>query len=222
MPLLGKGMLLTMTEVPDAWEQEFNEWYNREHTDERTQLPGFLRSRRYTAVGDTVSPKYMAWYETQEVDDLKAPGYLELLSDQTEWSKRIMGQFSLFQRYTLEVSIDKIFGFAGALSILRFTPPSSSVARETLRAQINVLLDKAIAGHGMVGGCLLENDVDVAHAPLVFQGKDIPEGDHTQWMVVVEGATSEACQIALSAFQELNEHVDMEALHYQFMFGTSR
>ena len=38
MPLLGHGMLMTFTEVPDDVEQDFNEWYNREHIDERTPV----------------------------------------------------------------------------------------------------------------------------------------------------------------------------------------
>ena len=107
MPLLGSGMLMTFTEVPDEHEQDFNEWYNREHIDERTQLPGFLRSRRYVACEGTVSPKYVAWYETSDVSDLGAPGYMALLADQTPWSKRVMGQFSLFQRLTLRVTVDR-------------------------------------------------------------------------------------------------------------------
>lgn len=61
MALRGKGMLITFTEVAAADEQDFNEWYNREHIDERVNLPGFRRARRYVAVkGD---PKYFATYE---------------------------------------------------------------------------------------------------------------------------------------------------------------
>ena len=56
--LTGKGMLITLTEVKARDEREFNEWYNREHIDERVDLPGFRRARRYVAVkGD---PKYFA------------------------------------------------------------------------------------------------------------------------------------------------------------------
>ena len=35
MAFLGKGMLVTFTEVAPDLEDEFNEWYNREHIDER-------------------------------------------------------------------------------------------------------------------------------------------------------------------------------------------
>ena len=68
MALCGKGMLITFTEVNRRDEQDFNEWYNREHIDERVNLPGFKRARRYVAVKG--SPKYFATYECSKVDDL--------------------------------------------------------------------------------------------------------------------------------------------------------
>jgi hypothetical protein len=35
MPLHGKGMLIVFCEVKARDERDFNEWYNREHIDER-------------------------------------------------------------------------------------------------------------------------------------------------------------------------------------------
>ena len=46
MALRGKGMLIVFTEVKPRDERDFNEWYNREHIDERVNLPGFHRARR--------------------------------------------------------------------------------------------------------------------------------------------------------------------------------
>ena len=73
MALLGDGVLLTFTEVPEAREEDFNEWYNREHLDERVGMPGFRRARRYIAVEGGATdgtPKYFASYETGTVEDL--------------------------------------------------------------------------------------------------------------------------------------------------------
>ena len=221
MPLLGSGMLMTFTEVPDEHEQDFNEWYNREHIDERTQLPGFLRSRRYIACEGTVSPKYVAWYETREVADLAAPGYMALLADQTPWSKRVMGQFSLFQRLTLRVTVDQIFGFGGALSLVRFPAPEGDDAQAALRTYIeSELLPGAIDKSGMVGGCLLENDLEVANAPLRHQGQTVADGQTVEWLVALEGGESGVVSaVANAVVAELDS---AEALHYRFVFGTSR
>ena len=221
MPLLGSGMLMTFTEVPDEHEQDFNEWYNREHTDERTQLPGFLRSRRSVACEGTTSPKYMAWYETRAVADLAAPGYLALLADQTDWSKRVMGRFSLFQRLTLQVSVDQIFGFGGALSLVRLTAPEGEDARAALRSHIDSeLLSSAIDKSGMVGGCLMENDLDIANAPLVAQGQPIPTNQMVEWVLALEGGESAVVSAAANAVAD--ELDGATALHYRFLFGTSR
>lgn len=221
MPLLGQGMLMTFTEVPDEHEQDFNEWYNREHIDERTQLPGFLRSRRYVACEGTVSPKYVAWYETREVGDLAAPGYMALLADQTPWSKRVMGRFSLFQRLTLRVTVDQISGFSGALSLVRFQAPEGEDAQAALRAHIEAdLLPGAIDKSGMTGGCLLENDLDVANAPLRHQGQPVPDGQVQEWVLALEGGESGAVgAVADAVAAELD---GAEALHYRFVFGTGR
>ena len=43
MQLYGQGLLMTFTEVKPELEADFNEWYNREHLDERINLPGFRR-----------------------------------------------------------------------------------------------------------------------------------------------------------------------------------
>ncbi len=221
MPLLGTGMLMTFTEVPEEHEQDFNEWYNREHIDERTRLPGFLRSRRYVACEGTLSPKYVAWYETRDVLDLAAPGYMALLADQTEWSKRVMGHFSLFQRYTLRLTVDQIFGFGGALSLVRLQAPVGEDAQAALRTHIEAeILPGAIDKSGMVGGCLLENDLDIANAPLRHQGQPVPAGQTVEWIVALEGGESGLVSaVANAAAAELD---GAEALHYRLVFGTSR
>ncbi|MBM3492150.1 MAG: hypothetical protein FJX68_17260, partial [Alphaproteobacteria bacterium] len=91
MALQGKGMLVTFTQVPARFERDFNEWYNREHIDERVALKGFRRARRYIA--HRASPKYVATYETRRVEDLADPDYMKLLANQTAWSQRVMARF---------------------------------------------------------------------------------------------------------------------------------
>jgi len=90
MPLRGKGMLITYTEVKPAHERDFNEWYNREHIDERVNLPGFHRGRRYVAVN--AKPRYLAAYECDTVAILGTPNYLQTLDHQTPWSQRVMAR----------------------------------------------------------------------------------------------------------------------------------
>ena len=93
MPLHGKGMLIVYNEVKPRHERDFNEWYNREHIDERVNLPGFHRARRYVAV--RASPKYLATYECDTVSDLADPGYLALLGQVHQLTRQDGKQLSV-------------------------------------------------------------------------------------------------------------------------------
>ena len=65
MQLYGKGLLMTFTEVPSLIEHDFNEWYNNEHLDERINIPGFRRARRYEAIKANI--KYLTTYEALDL-----------------------------------------------------------------------------------------------------------------------------------------------------------
>ena len=53
-----KGLLLMMTDIDPAHEEDFNLWYEEEHLDERMAIPGFINARRFTALEG--GPKYLA------------------------------------------------------------------------------------------------------------------------------------------------------------------
>jgi hypothetical protein len=120
MALRGKGMLIVYTDVSPRHERDFNEWYNREHIDERISLPGFQRGRRYVSVKGP--PKYLATYECDGVADLAAPGYLDRLANQTPWSQAVTARFRSFKRMAVRIQIDRMHGEGGALTTVRFVP----------------------------------------------------------------------------------------------------
>ena len=60
-----KGLLLMMTDIDAANEEDFNRWYEEEHLDERMAIPGFINARRFTALEG--GPKSVA-----QLDDLCA------------------------------------------------------------------------------------------------------------------------------------------------------
>src|ERR1700704_2817272 len=144
MPLQGKGMLIVFCEVKSRDERDLNEWFNREHIDERVNLPGFHRGRRYVAVRG--SPKYLATYECDTVDDLATPGYLALLANQTPWSQAVMARFTHFRRLTLPVQVDLAHGAGGALTTVRFVPDPAMHA--PLLDWLREILPRAIARPG--------------------------------------------------------------------------
>lgn len=189
MALRGKGMLVVFNEVKPRDERDFNEWYNREHIDERVNLPGFHRARRYVAVRAT--PKYLATYECNGVSDLAAPGYLALLANQTPWTQAVMARFTHFNRMTLRMQIDQTHGVGGAITVARFVPHPAR-RRELLEWLRGTALPRAIKRPGMLGAAAGENDLEIANAPMQAKSMDHPRADEVEWVILLEGAEAAA------------------------------
>jgi hypothetical protein len=210
MPLHGKGMLIVFCEVKARDERDFNEWYNREHIDERVNLPGFHRGRRYVAVRG--SPRYLATYECDTVDDLATRGYLALLANQTPWTQAVMARFTRFTRLTVRVQADLAHGVGGAVAAVRFTPDPR--ARKALVEWLaEAALPRAIARPGMVGAMAGENDLEVANAPLQTKREGTDAG--------VVGAAARAT-FTLPKLRPFGVTVAPTVGTYRFLFGNQR
>ncbi len=229
MALRGKGMLITLTEVKSRDEADFNEWYNREHIDERVNLPGFRRARRYVAVKDSTArmPRYLATYECNHVSDLATPGYLHLLANQTKWSKSVMARFTRFQRLTLRIQVDLTHGVGGAITAVRFVPDPHR--RKALVTWLHdKALPKAIARDGMLGACAAENDLDVANAPVQRKSMDHPKALDAEWIVLLEGADPESTAAAArksfrrTALERFGVDKAPVVGTYRLLFGNDR
>ncbi|MDP1752524.1 MAG: hypothetical protein Q8L22_24000 [Reyranella sp.] len=200
MPLFGKGMLIVFSEVKARDERDFNEWYNREHIDERINLPGFHRARRYVAVRG--SPKYLASYECDSVGDLATPGYLQLLANQTPWTQAVMAKFTQFRRLTLRTQVDLAHGVGGAVACVRFIPDPRE--RKPLVAWLQeTVLPRVIARPGLLGAFAAETDLEVTNAPLQEKSMDHPKADEAEWVVMLEGADAASVGAAARAHFKL-------------------
>lgn len=225
MALLGKGMLITLTEVSARDERDYNEWYNREHIDERMNLPGFHRARRYVAVRAT--PKYLATYECDTVDTLGTPGYLHTLANQTPWSQAVMARFTHFSRFTVRIQVDQAHGVGGALATVRFVPdPRRRKALvEWLSEQA---LPKLTARPGLLGAAVGENDLEVAHAPLQDKSMDHPKAEEAEWVVLIEAADVAAAGTAArlaftsTSLRPFGVGAAPTVGTYRFLFGNQR
>lgn len=225
MPLHGKGMLIVFNQVKARDERDFNEWYNREHIDERVNLPGFHRARRYVA--ERGSPKYLATYECDNVQDLAAPGYLKLLANQTPWTQSVMARFTRFKRLTLRVQVDLAHGVGGAVAAVRFVPDPHE--RKALVAWLHKeSLPKAIARLGMLGAVAAENDLEVANAPLRGKSMDHPRAEEAEWVVLLEGVDADAVSAAARASLKRRDLKDFGVSTaptigiYRLLFGNQR
>lgn len=225
MALRGKGMLVTSSDVAAADEADFNEWYNREHIDERVALPGFRRARRYLAVEPTPF-RYVGLYECTRVGDLANPDYLRLLANQTPWSQKVLATFTRFDRLTLRIRCDLAHGIGGAITLVRFVPAPGR-GRALARFLAQEALPAAIARPGMLGAFAGENDLEVANAPARAQGLAYPQADAVEWLAVLEGATPEATRDAAAlldraALAGFGVEAEPAAVSYRMQFAQQR
>jgi hypothetical protein len=225
MPLFGKGMLVVFSEVKARDERDFNEWYNREHIDERVNLPGFHRARRYVAV--RASPKYLATYECDTVGDLATPGYLQLLANQTPWTQAVMAKFTQFRRLTLRTQVDLTHGVGGAVASVRFVPDPRE--RKPLVAWLQeTVLPRIIARPGLLGAFAAETDLEVTNAPLQAKSMDHPKADEAEWVVMLEGADAASVGAAarahfkLATLKPFGVTVAPTIGTYRLLFGNQR
>ncbi|MCW5746752.1 MAG: hypothetical protein KIT36_11210 [Alphaproteobacteria bacterium] len=227
MALRGKGMLIVLNEVKRRDAHDFNEWYNREHIDERVNLPGFRRARRYVAADAATDPRYLATYECDTVGDLATSRYLKLLANQTPWSQRNMARFTRFRRLTLRIRVDLAHGVGGAVTCVRFVPDPARAAR--LAAWLkSEALPAAIRRPDVVGAFAGVNDLEVANAPGKAKGDTYPLSDVVEWAVVLEGADARATSAAARAILTRRALAPFGVTSapaigsYTFLFGNER
>ncbi len=92
-----KGLLLVMTDIDPANEEELNRWYEEEHLEERLSVPGFIGARRFQALEG--GPKYLALYDLESPDVLQSPAYRHFTGPgKSAWTTRMEGQFRNFRR----------------------------------------------------------------------------------------------------------------------------
>lgn len=80
------GELLIWTDITSEKEEDFNQWYDTEHMQERASIPGFQWSRRYHS--ETASRPYLALYRTDSLHVFTSAPYRQAFENQTAWSVR--------------------------------------------------------------------------------------------------------------------------------------
>jgi hypothetical protein len=127
MPMKGQAVLALWRDVDAARQRECDEWYLREHTPDRINLPGFRRARRYQGLEG--EPEYLAVYEAQDSASMLAEDYLHLLKSVNETGLRMRAAFRNTVRSTFRVSASLGLGEGRVMASLRFSPAPGAAAR---------------------------------------------------------------------------------------------
>jgi hypothetical protein len=92
-----RGLLLFMTDIDSASEDEFQRWYEEEHVPERMAIPGFLSARRFRAIEG--GPKYLAIYDLASPAVLESAAYRHIIgAGKSPWTRRMEAKFSNARR----------------------------------------------------------------------------------------------------------------------------
>jgi hypothetical protein len=85
---------IVKTDIPAAIEEDFNDWYNKEHVPALASVPGCFRARRFLAVDGR--PKYMAVYELETPDVVKSAAWAK--ARDTVWTEKIRPHMQNLER----------------------------------------------------------------------------------------------------------------------------
>lgn len=224
-----RGMLVSFTQPDAENEAEHNEWFNREHVDERVFTPGFTRSRRYVAIDAPF--KYFATYETEAAEVLSSDAYLKVVSNQTDWSKRVIPKLGKFHRMTTRVTVDRMHGIGGLVAAIRFYPPTDTAAQDRLRRHLDQAMEAFAKAPSMIGAALCENMMDAANKTgdaARAMGGALPRAEKLEWLAVLEGADLSPLRDATwamfnqSALGKFGVAPAPLAGFYRFVYGNHR
>ncbi len=190
---MAEGMLIVWTDVETGHEDDFEEWYNREHVNERAAIKGFLSGARYSAIRG--QPRFLALYETRTPTVLSSKAYRSVLDDSTAWTKRVTSKFRNTTRGVFEVAGRAGEGHGGGVATLRIAPPAKGGAR-LARWLAGPALREVVKQPGMVRAEFFQA-VEVT-GPQGTGNDDRENRTGGLWAVVIDGADERSVAAALA------------------------
>lgn len=205
MSITQNGMLFVASDVSAADEADFNDWYDREHVEERARIPGFISAARYQSVKGGRS--HLGLYRTESLETFTSPAYKKAFGQQTDWSVTNLNRMLRPMRRVCAVTPLAGQGSGSWLSVLPLGPGQSSRPLADLAGEIATQLAKL---PGFVRSCLLVPDV-VLSSPLP---KEALEGRQLLPMLVIETSGPQANETALKEASRLLNRDESHAAQY--------
>ncbi|MBP2171068.1 hypothetical protein J2125_004260 [Erwinia toletana] len=198
-----QGMLFVATDVNPADEADFNQWYDREHVEERVAISGFLSGTRYQALDG--SRKYLGLYKTGSLADFTSDAYHAAFTRQTAWSVSNLNKMIDPMRRVCAIEAKVGFGSGSHLAILTLKAEQDS-------ASVRHLGERLFAEAGFISSSLLLPDSELS-TPLP---KEARENRQLLPMMLIESSSADASQrLAALAGELLNAHASFYALSWQ-------
>lgn len=188
------GMLFVASDVSAADEADFNQWYDREHVQERVRIEGFVSGARYVSLQG--GRKYLGLYRTRSLDVFTSDAYRAAFERQTPWSVTNLDRMRNPVRRVCAVEAMTGFGSGSHLSVL---PLAGADDRAALAARA-VEAGRQLSGlAGFVQCYLLVPDVALS-TPLP---RESTEGRSLRPLLVVETSHANAQRAAQARAADL-------------------
>lgn len=183
MALAGRGAVAIWHDIAPEGREAFYAWHGNEHMPERVAIPGFLRGRRYAAIGG--APEFFNLYETATTAVLSGPAYLGRLDHPTPWTIATVKHFRGVARSLCEVAHTRGEGDGGLVATYRYDVADAHASAH--RASMREALDRLVDAPGVAGAHLLVADeaasaVETEEKRARGTGTEVP-----RWIVVAEG-----------------------------------
>ncbi|GAA0426392.1 hypothetical protein GCM10009133_38690 [Cocleimonas flava] len=110
--------LFVWTDIDPTYEQDFNQWYDREHMTERVSIDGFTWASRYRAVS-MKARRYLALYRTENINVFTSNAYKQAFANQTSWSKINFERMTNTKRRVMRVAYEGGYGTGSAIGLIQ-------------------------------------------------------------------------------------------------------
>jgi len=184
MSLAGEGAVAIWHDLAPEGRETFYAWHGEEHMPERVGIPGFLRGRRYVALGS--GPEFFNLYEAQSPQVLTGADYRSRLDAPTPWTLEAVRHFRDVSRSICRVAATYGKAQGGLVATWRYDLDAGN-ARDHCRAMADRMLPEIAGRPGVAGAHLLVADsaasaLDSAERRARDEANRIPP-----WIVIVEG-----------------------------------
>jgi hypothetical protein len=134
-------------------------------------------------------PKYFNFYEAETPADFASPAYQVRLNAPTDWTKRVVADFTDTSRTVCEVAWSGGLGEGGWIETIVL---ETSTGSDDFRSGLRAVRDAADAVPGIVGIHLLEGEAGAAQIDTAEKRLRGAPDKMAAWILLVEGSRLEA------------------------------
>ncbi len=214
MPLAGEVAIAIWNDITDEKRDGFFEWHPREHVPERLGIPGFLRGRRYRAVGPGV--EFFTLYELADASVITSQAYQARLANPTAWSLEVLPGFRNNIRGICDILVNTGHVDGGAILTMRLQSVDETGLQ--LETAVRQVASEIVEREQLTGMSYLVCNQSMSGTNTALQrGRTITTPDR---VLLVEGLNASALEEVSGRLSELVKEwaVVQESATYQLEY----